>query len=177
MSLSVITSKIVSFFATDARIRPGGDERRAGLGSWLLLIRITIISLGLFLAVAATGAPLDRITIILGALSVGVGLGLQALVNNLVSGLIIAFEKPVNVGDSVEIGGRSGMIKSIGFRSSILSTVDGAEVIIPNGDLLNAHLVNWSLGNRNEAWRLTNWNCIWNRFGEGQENFGTDYGR
>jgi potassium efflux system protein len=102
----------------------------------------------LFLAVAATGAPLDRITIILGALSVGVGLGLQALVNNLVSGLIIAFEKPVNVGDSVEIGGRSGMIKSIGFRSSILSTVDGAEVIIPNGDLLNAHLVNWSLGNR-----------------------------
>ena len=148
MALSVITSKIVSFFASDVRIRPGGNERPAGLGSWLLLIRIAIISVGLFLAVAATGAPLDRITIILGALSVGVGLGLQALVNNLVSGLIIAFEKPVNVGDSVEIGGRSGMIKSIGFRSSILSTVDGAEVIIPNGDLLNAHLVNWTLGNR-----------------------------
>ena len=148
MSLSVITSKLVSFFASDARIGPAGNERRAGLGSWILLVRITIISLGLFLAVAATGAPVDRITIILGALSVGIGLGLQGLVNNLVSGLIIAFEKPVNVGDSVEIGGRSGMIKSIGFRSSILSTVDGAEVIIPNGDLLNAHLVNWTLGNR-----------------------------
>jgi len=148
MSLSVVISRIVSFFASDTRIGPGGTERRAALGSWLLLIRITIISVGLFLAVAATGAPIDRITIILGALSVGVGLGLQALVNNLVSGLIIAFEKPVNVGDSVEIGGRSGMIKSIGFRSSILSTGDGAEVIIPNGDLLNAHLVNWSLGNR-----------------------------
>ena len=147
MSLSVITSRIVSFFASDARIRTGGNERRAGLGSWLLLIRITIISVGLFLAVAATGAPVDRITIILGALSVGIGLGLQGLVNNLVSGLIIAFEKPVNVGDSVEIAGRSGMIKSIGFRSSILSTADGADVIIPNGDLLNAHLVNWTLGN------------------------------
>ena len=147
MGLSVMISKIVSFFAADAQGGTAGSERRAGLGSWILLIRITIISMGLFLAVAATGAPLDRITIILGALSVGVGLGLQALVNNLVSGLIIAFEKPVNVGDSVEIGGRSGMIKSIGFRSSILSTVDGAEVIIPNGDLLNAHLVNWTLGN------------------------------
>ncbi len=147
MSVAVIISKIVSFFASDGRVAAGGNQRRAGLGSWLLLIRITIISIGLFLAVAATGAPLDRITIILGALSVGVGLGLQALVNNLVSGLIIAFEKPVNVGDSVEIGGRSGMIKSIGFRSSILATPDGAEVIIPNGDLLNAHLVNWTSGN------------------------------
>jgi small-conductance mechanosensitive channel len=102
--------------------------------------------MGLFLAIAATGVPVDRITIILGALSVGVGLGLQALVNNLVSGLIIAFEKPVNVGDQVEIEGRSGRIKSIGFRSSIVSTFDGADVIIPNGDLLKAHLVNWTLG-------------------------------
>ncbi len=146
MALSVLISKIVSFFASDTHYGSGGHEKRVGLGSWLLLIRITIISMGLFLAIAATGIPVDRITIILGALSVGVGLGLQALVNNLVSGLIIAFEKPVNVGDQVEIEGRSGRIKSIGFRSSIVSTYDGADVIIPNGDLLKAHLVNWTLG-------------------------------
>jgi small-conductance mechanosensitive channel len=68
------------------------------------------------------------------------------LVNNLVSGLIIAFEKPVNVGDIVDIGGQTGTMKSIGFRSSIISTVEGADLVMPNGDLLSAHLTNWSLG-------------------------------
>jgi len=91
---------------------------------------------------------MDKITIVIGALGVGIGFGLQALVNNLVSGLIISFEKPVNVGDIVEIGNRSGIMKSIGFRSSVIYTWDGADVVIPNGDLLNQHLVNWTLSNR-----------------------------
>jgi small-conductance mechanosensitive channel len=98
------------------------------------------------LAVAAAGIPVDRITIVLGALGVGIGFGLQTLVNNLVSGLIIAFEKPVNVGDIVDVDGQGGKMKSIGFRSSVISTWDGADVVMPNGDLLNAHLINWSLG-------------------------------
>jgi potassium-dependent mechanosensitive channel len=59
--------------------------------------------------------------------------------------LIIAFEKPVNVGDVVDIGGKSGTMKSIGFRASVITTFDGSEVVIPNGDLLNQHLVNWTL--------------------------------
>lgn len=147
MGIAAVVSKIVSFFASDWHFR--GDKKhhneKQGLGSWLLLIRIFILSSGLFLAIAATGIPLDRITIILGALGVGIGFGLQALVNNLVSGLIIAFEKPVNVGDIVEIGGRGGTVKSIGFRSSIISTWEGADVVMPNGDLLNEHLINWSL--------------------------------
>jgi small-conductance mechanosensitive channel len=120
-----------------------------GIGSWLLLIRIFIISLGLFLAFAASGIPLDKITIIIGALGVGVGLGLQGLVNNLVSGLIIAFEKPVNVGDSIEINNKAGKMKSIGFRSSVVALEDGAHLIIPNGDLLSQHLVNWTMGKNN----------------------------
>ncbi|MNV42606.1 putative MscS family protein.1 precursor [compost metagenome] len=71
---------------------------------------------------------------------------MQTLVNNLVSGLIIAFEKPVNVDDLIEIGGRSGKVKSIGFRSSVIATAEGADLIMPNGDLLNAHVMNWSQG-------------------------------
>ena len=145
MVIAVILSKIVSFFATDQYRASGSSGKKGGVGSWLLLIRITIICMGLFMAFAASGIPMDRIAIILGALGVGIGLGLQALVNNLVSGLIIAFEKPVNVGDVVEIGGQSGTMKSIGFRSSVISTWDGADMIIPNGDLLNAHLINWTL--------------------------------
>jgi small-conductance mechanosensitive channel len=71
----------------------------------------------LYLSIAAAGIPLDRITIVLGALGVGIGFGfgLQTLVNNLVSGLILAFEKPVNVGDVVDIDGQGGTMKSIGF--------------------------------------------------------------
>src|SRR5678810_1206209 len=120
---------------------------RGGVGSWLLIIRIAIASIGLLLAFAAMGIPMDRLTIILSALSVGVGFGLQSLVNNLVSGLIISFEKPVSVGDIIEIGGQSGTIKSIGFRSCILSTPVGSDVVIPNGELLNQHLINWTHDN------------------------------
>jgi potassium-dependent mechanosensitive channel len=66
-----------------------------------------------------------------------------------VSGLILAFEKPINVGDVVEFGGQSGTMKSIGFRSSIITTWDGADVIIPNGKLLNEHIINWTRSNSN----------------------------
>lgn len=147
MGIAVVISKIVSFFTSDNRStsnKKDGDNK--GIGSWLLLIRITILAIGLFLAVAASGIPVDRITIVLGALGVGIGFGLQTLVNNLVSGLIIAFEKPVNVGDVVDIDGQAGTMKSIGFRSSVIATWEGADVMMPNGDLLNAHLTNWSLG-------------------------------
>jgi potassium efflux system protein len=148
IAISVLVSKVVSFFASDGHVvtdKHNTDTRR-GVGSWLLLIRIVILGLGLFLAIAAAGIPVDRLTIVLGALGVGIGFGLQTLVNNLVSGLIIAFEKPVNVGDVVEIGGQGGTMKSIGFRSSVISTWEGADLIMPNGDLLSSHLTNWTLG-------------------------------
>ncbi|SDF22508.1 Mechanosensitive ion channel [Mucilaginibacter pineti] len=148
MAVSVVISKIVSYFASDNHLgvdKDGKDGTR-GIGSWLLLVRISILSIGLFLAIAAAGIPMDRITIVLGALGVGIGFGLQTLVNNLVSGLIIAFEKPVNVGDVVDVDGQGGTMKSIGFRSSVIATWEGADVVMPNGDLLNSHLINWSLG-------------------------------
>ncbi len=144
--LSATISRIVSFLASDYTAVPG-KSNSGGLGSWMLLIRITIITLGVLLAFVSAGIPLDKFAIILGALSVGIGFGLQTLINNLVSGLIIAFEKPINVGDIVEITGQVGKMKSIGIRSSVVTTWDGADVIIPNGDLLNQHLVNWTLGN------------------------------
>ena len=156
--VAALLSKLVSYFSPDVYHTEGVAEdkknSRLKMGSWILLIRIFIISMGLFLAFAAAGIPVDRITIILGALGVGIGLGLQALVNNLVSGLIIAFEKPVNVGDIVEIDGKPGVMKSIGFRSSTIVMVDGAQVVIPNGDLLNSRLINWSAGQGNRRVEL-----------------------
>ena len=144
---SLLTSKIVSYFASEQELsnNNGDKKRKAGLGSWLLLIRVSIMGLGTFLALAAAGFPMDKVAYIIGALGVGIGFGLQTLVNNLVSGLIIAFEKPVNVGDIVEISGQGGVMKSIGFRSSVISKWDGPDMVIPNGDLLDAHLINWTL--------------------------------
>ena len=153
--LSGIVSNIVTFFASSNKGVISSREKKAGLGSWLLLIRISIITTGVLLAFAAAGIPMDRLAIILGALSVGIGFGLQALVNNLVSGLILAFEKPINVGDVVEFGGQSGTMKSIGFRSSIITTWDGADVIIPNGNLLSEQMINWTKGNTNRRVEIT----------------------
>jgi len=141
MLIASIIARVVSFFASD---RPRSKNGRPGIGSFLLLVRIGILSIGLFLALAAAGIPLDRVTVILGALSLGIGFGLQTLVNNLISGLIIAFERPVNVGDIIDIQGKVGVMKSIGFRSSRVSIWDGADVIVPNGDLLSGQLVNWT---------------------------------
>jgi small-conductance mechanosensitive channel len=145
--LAGMTSRMVSFFATSTPAEFNSNNRKGGIGSWLLIIRIAIVSIGLLLAFAAIGVPMDRLTIILSALSVGVGFGLQSLVNNLVSGLIISFEKPVSVGDIVDVGGQYGTIKSIGFRSSIIVTPLGSQVVIPNGELLSQHLINWTHDN------------------------------
>jgi potassium-dependent mechanosensitive channel len=144
--LSAFIAKIVSFLADDNISKKEGSKASA-LGSWLLLIRMGIITTGIIIAFRSTGIPVDRLTLIISAIGVGLGFGMQGLVNNLISGLILAFEKPIEVDDIVEIGQKNGKMKSIGLRSSVVTTWDGADVIIPNGDLLGSHLVNWTMGN------------------------------
>jgi len=143
--LSSFISKVVSFLASDNQIIKDKNKTK-NFGSWLFLSRIAIVTLGLLVAFASAGIPLDKITLIISALGVGIGFGMQSLVNNLISGLIIAFEKPVNLDDIIEVGTQSGKMKSIGIRSSVVTTYDGADVVIPNGDLLNQNLTNWTLG-------------------------------
>ena len=123
------------------------NNKKNKWGSTLLLTRLTVLTVGIILAFVASGIPMDKLTIIIGALGVGIGFGLQNIVNNLVSGIILAFEKPVQVGDAIEVGTKYGIVKEIGIRSSKLTTVDGSDVIIPNGDLLSQHIVNWTLSN------------------------------
>lgn len=145
--ISVLISRLLSIFAADPEASNTQDQRkRISFGSWLLLVQIFVISLGLFLAFAASGIPLDKITIILGALSVGIGLGLQGLVNNLVSGLILSFENTVKVGDLIELEGKPGIMKSIGFRSSVVNMFEGSTIVIPNGDLISKQVINWTNG-------------------------------
>jgi potassium efflux system protein len=113
--------------------------------SKVALIRLIIIIVGVLFAVTASGLPMDKLTVVLGALGVGIGLGMQNIVNNFVSGIILIFEKPFRIGDYVELADKKGKVKDIGIRSSKLLTPQGSEVIIPNGDLLSGRLVNWTL--------------------------------
>jgi small-conductance mechanosensitive channel len=125
-----------------------GDEAifdNKGQRSRLMIVKLILLVGGFLLAVAASGLAVDKITVILGALSVGIGLGLQSIVNNFVSGIILIFDKTLNIGDTVEIGDKKGRVRQISMRSSRLLTADGAEVIIPNGSILSNNFINWSL--------------------------------
>ncbi len=118
-------------------------------GSRLAMTRLVLIVAGFLIAVAASGLPIDKITIVLGALGVGIGLGLQSIVNNLVSGVILIFEQPFRIGDYIELGDKKGRVLDIGIRSSKLVMEEGAEVIMPNGDLLSGRVINWTLRDDN----------------------------
>jgi small-conductance mechanosensitive channel len=140
-----LLQKYVGYFFGDT----DDDEEihNKGQRSRLLIARLVLLCLGYLLAVAASGVPVDKITIVLGALGVGIGLGLQNIVNNFVSGIILIFDRPLQIGDVVDVGKHSGRVREIGLRSSTLLTNDGAEVIIPNGDILSEQIVNWTLTN------------------------------
>lgn len=117
-------------------------------GTVVLLLKIALISGGFFLAAAASGMHLTNLSIVLGAFSVGIGFGLQNIFNNMVSGLILAFERPISVGDVVQVGPLMGRVLSIGLRSSTVKTFDGAEVIVPNGNLISNEMINWTLSDQ-----------------------------
>jgi len=112
--------------------------------SKLLITRLVVLISGYLLAVAASGMPLDKLSILLGALGVGVGLGLQNVVNNFVSGIILIFDKPIQIGDVIDISSESGRVKSMGLRTTKINAPNGAEIIIPNGNLLSQNITNWT---------------------------------
>jgi len=115
--------------------------------SRMLITRLLLLIGGYLLAVAASGLPIDKLTFILGALGVGIGMGLQNVVNNFVSGIILIFDGSLQIGDQIEVNGQAGKVKEIGLRASTLNTEDGAEVIIPNGNILSQNIVNWTYSN------------------------------
>lgn len=148
--LATVVAQIVSYFFEFADQQSVNVSRKGKYSSSILLVRLAIWIVGFLIAIAASGVPMDKLTIILGALGVGIGFGLQTIVNNVVSGLVMVFEKPIQVGDLIEVGSTTGTVRSMGIRASKILTYDGSEVIIPNGDLLSQNLVNWTMSNNHK---------------------------
>jgi potassium-dependent mechanosensitive channel len=141
---TVVLSRLLRFALTE-EIFPRIRLPRGVPGAVEVLSRYGVLLLGFFIALAAAGVDLSKVTLLVGALGVGVGFGLQNVVNNFVSGIILVFEHPAQVGDYIEVGPVFGEVRKIGFRASVLRTPDGAEVVIPNGELVGARFINWSL--------------------------------
>jgi small-conductance mechanosensitive channel len=131
-------------FILDEQIYYKTQKKKDVAASVSALIRFTIITVGFLLGVVAIGFELDKLTLLLSAFGVGIGFGLQNIFNNLVSGIIMVFERPLQVGDVIEVGQLIGTVKSIGIRSSVVRTFDGSEVIVPNGNLISNELINWT---------------------------------
>jgi potassium-dependent mechanosensitive channel len=113
------------------------------------LVHYALVLVGFLIALSAMGFELKNVTIIGGALGVGIGFGMQAIVNNFVSGLILLFERPIKVGDVIQLtDGQQGRVTNLGLRATTVQTFDRAEIVVPNGDLIASQVTNWTLGDR-----------------------------
>ena len=112
------------------------------------LLHYVILFLGFLLAVGALGVDLTKVTVLAGAFGVGLGFGLQNVVNNFVSGLIVLFERPIHAGDAIQMGDLAGEVRRIGIRSTTVRTPEGADVIVPNASLVSERVTNWTHSDR-----------------------------
>ncbi|MGO8927849.1 MAG: mechanosensitive ion channel domain-containing protein [Limisphaerales bacterium] len=144
---SFLVSRIVRFVLEEevyARVKlaPGLHYSISKMVNYVILV------VGFFIGVAVLGFDLTRLTILVGAFGVGLGFGLQNIINNFVSGLILLFERPIKVGDVVQLGDHEGVVKHIGIRASIVEAPNGSEFIVPNASLISETVTNWTLSDR-----------------------------
>ncbi|MEJ2547995.1 MAG: mechanosensitive ion channel [Gemmatimonadota bacterium] len=131
-------------------VAPGQADAWATLAQWAILVG------GILFAAASAGIGGSQLAVLAGALGVGIGFGLQNIVNNFVSGFILIFEQPIKVGDKIEISslGLLGEVRRIGIRSSSIHTFDGADVVVPNSNLIQSELVNWTLSDSKRRFQV-----------------------
>jgi potassium efflux system protein len=141
--LTSLFSWVIQAFV-DSQIMTPRKMERGIKESLKRLVHYGLFSFGFLVAVSMAGLDLQKITIVIGALGVGIGFGLQNIVNNFVSGLILLFERPVKVGDIINIDQDWGTITKIGLRSTVFETFDNSEIIVPNADLIAQKVTNWT---------------------------------
>jgi small-conductance mechanosensitive channel len=145
--LSVIVSRFVRFML-EGDVLPRLNLARGVPGAISTISSYLIIGFGIIVAIMGAGIDLNSFALLAGALGVGIGFGLQDIVRNFISGLILIFERPIQIGDAVQVEELSGRVMHIGIRSSTVKTWEGAEVIVPNGNLISNKLINWTLSDQ-----------------------------
>lgn len=145
--LSVIIARFVKFIL-EGDVLPRLNLARGVPGAISTLSSYLIIGFGIIVAIMGAGIDLNSFALLAGALGVGIGFGLQDIVKNFISGLILIFERPIQIGDAVQVEELSGRVMHIGIRSSTVKTWEGAEVIVPNGNLISNKLINWTLSDQ-----------------------------
>ena len=124
--------------------------------AWATLAQWAILVVGILFAAASAGIAGGQLAVLAGALGVGIGFGLQNIVNNFVSGFILIFEQPIKVGDKIEISSLSllGEVRRIGIRSSTIRTFEGADVVVPNSNLIQSEVINWTLSDSKRRFQV-----------------------
>ena len=145
--LTTIFSWVIQAFV-DSQIMTPRKMERGIKESLKRLIHYGLFTVGFLMAISMAGLDLQKFTILAGAFGVGIGFGLQNIVNNFVSGLILLFERPVKVGDIINIDQDWGTITRIGLRSTVLETFDRSEIIVPNADLIAQKVTNWTFSSK-----------------------------
>lgn len=151
--LALKVSRTVRFILRD-EVLPSMALPRGVANSIASLTYYFLVLAGLAVAMVAAGFQVGQLAFVVGALSVGIGLGLQDVVKNFVSGLILMFERPIQPGDTVEISGTAGTVRQIGMRATTLTTFDGADVVVPNGSVLSEKLLNWTLSDMDRRFEV-----------------------
>jgi small-conductance mechanosensitive channel len=117
------------------------------------LLHYTVLTVGLLIGLSSIGIDLSKFALFASALGVGVGFGLQTLISNFVAGLVLLFEKSLKVGDFIELqSGISGEVREINIRSTLITTNDNIDIVVPNSAFVNSHVTNWTM---REAYRRT----------------------
>jgi small-conductance mechanosensitive channel len=119
------------------------------------LVHYVVLLVGFYIAIAALGADMTKFAILAGAFGVGAGFGLQNIFNNFFSGLILLFERPVQVGDLIQVGDQTGIVRRIGIRASIIALDDKSQLIIPNGQLISDKVTNRTFSSLQKRMELT----------------------
>lgn len=153
IALTWLVTKFVRFLL-DHELLPRFKLRAGVPVAISTIVGYVLVVIGFVLAMAALGIDLTKVTLLAGAVGVGVGFGLQNVVNNFASGLILMLERPINIGDQIDVGGVVGEVKRIGVRSSTIRTFQGAEVIVPNSDLAGKQVTNWTLSDRARRYEI-----------------------
>ena len=141
LQISIWLSKFIRYFL-DKEIYPRTEISIGVASTFSLLIKYAVIFLGFLFALFGAGVELSKVAVGIGALGIGIGFGLKNIVNNFVSGIILAIERPIKIGDIVKVDEVEGEVKDIGLRASQIRCWDGSDVLVPNDYLISGKLTN-----------------------------------